>query len=1041
VDYPPWPSEGTATFTDATPTAAKADPVRGNQTWDLTQPWGRGDDPADDNNWTFRFQDGMVIPTGTFIKESDLDNCSTLSEGFEDWAAVGALGEEINENVCNVAVEYFPATFWLSAGNSPPTDFGFIPGKVIRGGTAPGGTEMFGYEIKPDNFTGGKYNEAIQQFANWFQYYRKRVHLTRAAMGRSFAETDFLRLGFNTINNLADVSMKDMGVAEQRLEYFNWQYGLNGSGGTPNKEAVKHIGAQFNRNVTNAPILEACQRNFGMLVTDGFSNQWDGAGVGNADGPGSDLEGSFLSDDQSNTMADIAYSFYETRLRPDLAAGKVPTSSACNQTNPPLDVDCVDDLHMNLFAISLGARGLIFGNDEAATEDPFANPPTWPTSFPTRHPNAVDDIWHATLNTRGRMFSATRPDELVDALTGVLREIASRIQPVGVTATSTRLDEGSRFFQAELDSTTWSGDLQAREVNSDGEIVAGWGGRSAEEKLPSPDSRAVWTSGASAGEKFDALSISNETRVRIFGTSDPAKRVEQNAIIQYLLGDQSGEQENGGTLRDRDGRIGDIANARPTFAGPINEGWARLDSSYTEYLNGSKKNLNLVLAGANDGMLHAFDADNGTEEFAYIPSMVHNNLARLADPDYVHQFFVDGQVAVGDARLGTWTTVAVGGLGAGGKGIYALDIGGGGFGASDVMWELTEDHPTHGDYIGHVFGKPTITRIGGEWVAVFGNGYNSVKEQASLFIVRLSDGTVLDRVDLGTASANGLSAASILMDPLTRLEAVRAYAGDLKGNMWRVDFSGTGGSSSFGAGKPLITVDDDRPITSAPTLAFNPGGGVMVFFGSGKLIETADRVGTVTEFDRFWAVRDVDSRITTTGSLGQATMSLVGGQRSVTGTEDPDGWSINLGLGTNETGERVLSQSEVLFGQLVFTTFEPDDDPCAPGGNRRIYVLDALSGTGLLNTRCENCGVIEVGLGAPIDPAIVIRPPTGLDPFDDDGDGDGDGNGQDGADLPGGETVGPRDRWCSEALIFVPGEGETLITRVCEGRQVWRQVR
>ncbi|MDX1626569.1 MAG: hypothetical protein R3323_08650, partial [Wenzhouxiangellaceae bacterium] len=143
---------------------------------------------------------------------------------------------------------------------------------------------------------------------------------------------------------------------------------------------------------------------------------------------------------------------------------------------------------------------------------------------------------------------------------------------------------------------------------------------------------------------------------------------------------------------------------------------------------------------------------------------------------------------------------------------------------------------------------------------------------------------------------------------------------------------------------------------------------------------------------------------------------------------------------SSPTGERVLARPEVVFGNLVFTTFEPNNEACTAGGQRRIYVVDALTGAGLLNQLCENCGVIEVGVGAPIDPAIVIRPPTPpdgdvtdpTDPFDPGGDG---GTGPDSG------SVGSREGWCSELVILVPGEGFVSAGRVCDGRQAWRQAR
>ena len=113
----------------------------------------------------------------------------------------------------------------------------------------------------------------------------------------------------------------------------------------------------------------------------------------------------------------------------------------------------------------------------------------------------------------------------------------------------------------------------------------------------------------------------------------------------------------------------------------------------------------VLYAGANDGMLHAFDADTGNELWAFVPSFVMPELYKLADVDYrdKHRYFVDGSPVVADIYTGsTWKTILVGGLNAGGKGYYALDI-------TDpdnpvALWEFTDAN------MGLTYGNPVITK-------------------------------------------------------------------------------------------------------------------------------------------------------------------------------------------------------------------------------------------------------------------------------------------------------------------------------------------
>src|SRR6056297_830773 len=259
-DYIPLPSAGSDTFSDADPTAAKWDAVVGSaDPVNLTQ-----NVQKDENNWVFRVEANMVIPAGTIVDDPDQGGFCVSDD--LDWEPLPSDFVATDDD-CRLAIEYFPATFWLPASEQPPTDFGFV-GTPLAGGKAPDGSAMLGYEIKPGNFATGKYAAAIQNFANWFQYYRKRSHLTRSAIGQAFENNNFLRVGAFEINDRNAVTMLDMSNSAQRALFFDRQYTLTADGGTPNKQAVLHIGRQFERTGDGAPIIEACQKNFGLLFTD-----------------------------------------------------------------------------------------------------------------------------------------------------------------------------------------------------------------------------------------------------------------------------------------------------------------------------------------------------------------------------------------------------------------------------------------------------------------------------------------------------------------------------------------------------------------------------------------------------------------------------------------------------------------------------------------------------------------------------------------------------------------------------------------------------
>ena len=85
-------------------------------------------------------------------------------------------------------------------------------------------------------------------------------------------------------------------------------------------------------------------------------------------------------------------------------------------------------------------------------------------------------------------------------------------------------------------------------------------------------------------------------------------------------------------------------------------------------------------------MLHSIDPEAGNEKFAFVPNATLVNgdnvrLAELLSTGYSHQYILDATPVVDDLFMfakgdstKSWVTVLVGAFGAGGKGLFALDI-------------------------------------------------------------------------------------------------------------------------------------------------------------------------------------------------------------------------------------------------------------------------------------------------------------------------------------------------------------------------------
>jgi len=284
---------------------------------------------------------------------------------------------------------------------------------------------------------------------------------------------------------------------------------------------------------------------------------------------------------------------------------------------------------------------------------------------------------------------------------------------------------------------------------------------------------------------------------------------------------------------------------------------------------------------------------------------------------------------------------------------------------------------------------------------------------------------------------NGLSEPSIWLDTQSRLFADRIYAGDLNGAMWRFDLDSSGQPSSFYGAQPFFTTENERPITSAPSLAASPTGGLYVVFGTGQLLGSPDRVST--DIESFYSIIDANSRLGSGADIGLLTLTEEeDGLRSIEGTPDDDGWRIDFDVPEFE-GERVLSKPTIVFGDILFSTFKPSGEVCAAqGGFQRLYVVDAAQGSGQIGNNAS----IPIGEGAPIEVRPVIgQPPS--PPDDDSDDVPGVPGGDDDWELPDIPELGDggtRDDWCRPLGYINPANGEFVrFGTLCDGRQVWRQ--
>jgi outer membrane protein assembly factor BamB len=414
-----------------------------------------------------------------------------------------------------------------------------------------------------------------------------------------------------------------------------------------------------------------------------------------------------------------------------------------------------------------------------------------------------------------------------------------------------------------------------------------------------------------------------------------AANAASSDIVDFLRGDRSNEKP-AGALRLRYTVLGDIIHGNPEYLAEPRETFS--DSTFVAYKNANLNRAERVYVGANDGKLHAFNANNGNEVWAYVPSMVMHKLSRLAGTPYSHTYFVDGAINIRSAYYsGAWHSVLVGAMGAGAKGLYALDVTSPAMSSENlatginkkILWELSADSD---DDLGYIFDRTRIVKMNdGKWYAVNGNGVSSVNGVAKLYLVDIGSGNVI-KVSTGAgskASPNGL-ATPALVDTDGDGKVDIAFAGDIDGDMWKFDLTSTN-SGGWKLDYKLYDGKASQPIALAPDITRHPQYGYMVLFGTGRLYTDADiKDKSVQSLYGIWdtgstptgAEKRLDRLLSVDTDFTAGIFSEV--VRTFTTTDDIDfsvyrGWKVDL-----PAGERLLTPPLLRAGRLKSTITNPD---------------------------------------------------------------------------------------------------------------------
>lgn len=583
-------------------------------------------------------------------------------------------------------------------------------------------------------------------------------------------------------------------------------------------------------------------------------------------------------------------------------------------------------------------------------------------------------------------FLVTNPTKLQDQMRKAFEDIFKRTGAAAAVATnSTSTGSTTLVYQASFDSNDWSGKLAAFALADVGNPLAvpAWDAKQLLQTAPAGRQIITYKPTSKQGAPFLFGSL-DAVQASALNTS-PAGAVDSNggSRLAYIRGDASNEGTAPGQFRPRPKSVlGDIINSSPAYVGPPNA--AHIDPSYVTFRSNAPvvARAPMIYVGANDGMLHAFDALTGNEKLAFVPSKVYKNLTQLTAQNYSHRYFVDGSPNIQDAKVGAnWKSVLVSGLGAGGQGVFALDVTdptqfSQANASSLALWEFTDkDDPD----LGYTFGQPLIKKMNnGKWAAIFGNGYNSAENDGSvgsdrgaLFILFIEDGldgtwSSGDYVKIDTGVAEGGLASPNYMDMNVDGIVDIIYAGDRQGNMWRFDLSSPNPTDWNLATKRKILftavsgAGAAQSITTKPEVTFHPTdyATTLVYFGTGKYLEPGDVLSTTSE--SFYGIWDRNAAAPARASLLQQNMTTINSFGTTANyrvpTNFPIDWTIHKGwvIDFPVTKERAVGTPKLNNGVLLFSSFIPSADVCSFGGSGWLMAVDYRNGGLLAKPPFEN---------------------------------------------------------------------------------------
>ena len=603
---------------------------------------------------------------------------------------------------------------------------------------------------------------------------------------------------------------------------------------------------------------------------------------------------------------------------------------------------------------------------------------------------------------------AENEDELFAKLTEAIKQITGSTLTFTAPAISTDARSNDYIYQSTFTyskNNQWKGFLKKYQLNSNGSFgnMIWDAGTLLNNKLAT--SRQIWTVGA-GNVNLNNVTTSNLSILKNKFFTTTATDSEATKLINFIRGLDSYDEDGDGNTNESRHKLGDIYHSNINIVGKpsatvqyTNEfqtGFYRSQNGYSNFMAKHLGRRETIYVGANDGMLHAFDAITGNELWAFIPPSLHTKLSTMisSKANSTNSIYgVDGSSSVKDIYInGEWKTVLISGLGAGGHSFFALDItdpnnpkhlftiNNDSSNGLITFWDKNGDdqifaHDSsmliENDYrkLGETWSAPRIVKLKinnvDKWVAIAGGGYNGATNPnygSAVFIIDLeNDGKLINKIDIEDKTS--IDIVNSIPSDLTIITAdstenakyygALVYAFDLEGKITKINLTDKGTLYD------QTQIFDTESNTTNGRFLYKKASATIIddnlwfYFGTGNTQKLQDK--SANTLNRLYGIKDKYFPIFNSVS------SIPTVRQCKTAPNCPNsadtGWYVDL-----KNGQKLSDEPTIDNDRVYFPIYEPTE-----GANV------CKTGKAILSSYSSKCGnsLLNINLGAGVLTKVV----------------------------------------------------------------------